>query len=80
MAELPALSTEQVLKLETAFPHRCYSPKHESLEEHMKYAGKVELIAQLRSDLLMRKDRERLGLLMGAPVLNTTHSWEEGQR
>lgn len=48
MAMMPTFTDAQVAYLEDLFPARCKEPL-EGIEEHMLYAGKVELIAFLRS-------------------------------
>lgn len=34
--------------LEELYPPRCYEPGRESLEDHLKYAGMVDLVRMLR--------------------------------
>jgi hypothetical protein len=46
----PRLTAEQVAVLEELFPARCYQPGIETLEDHLKYSGKVELIAALKAN------------------------------
>ena len=47
----PRLTADQVEQLENKFPPRCLG-KGESVEDHLRYAGKVELIALLRSFII----------------------------
>lgn len=47
---LPVLPAEAVEKLEEMFPARCLQ-RHETAEEHLRYAGKVELVGMLRNRL-----------------------------
>lgn len=44
----PAFTEAQVSFLEELFPARCIGHT-ESIEDHIRYAGKVDLIAQLRA-------------------------------
>ncbi len=48
MKPWPILTNAQVSALEERFPPRCLSP-NETVEDHLRYAGKVDLIATLRS-------------------------------
>lgn len=43
----PAFTDTQVAALEKMFPARCIET-NETIEAHLRYAGKVDLIAQLR--------------------------------
>lgn len=45
---LPVLSLEDITKLEEAFPPRCLS-RVDTVEEHLRYAGKVELVEMLKA-------------------------------
>lgn len=45
---MPTFTDAQVAWLEDLFPARCKTPL-EGIEEHMLYAGKVELVAFIRS-------------------------------
>lgn len=47
----PRLTADQIEQLEVKFPPRCLH-KGESVEDHLRYAGKVELIAILRSFII----------------------------
>ena len=47
----PDLTEAQVAWLEVHFAPKCYEPTKENLEAHLKYAGKVELVAMLRAQL-----------------------------
>jgi hypothetical protein len=47
----PKFTEEQVTFLEGEFPPRCLGTK-ESVEDHLRYAGKVELIAMMRRSSL----------------------------
>jgi hypothetical protein len=47
-APLPEFTDTQVSALEALYPARCIGTA-ERLEDHLRHAGKVELIAQLRS-------------------------------
>jgi hypothetical protein len=49
-ADLPVLPAEVIEKLEQMFPPRCLE-RNETAEEHLRYAGKVELVAMLRNRL-----------------------------
>lgn len=46
--KLPLLSNEALAELETLFPARCLG-RNETAEEHLRYAGKVELVEWLRN-------------------------------
>lgn len=46
--DLPVLADEVLTKLEQMFPPRCLA-RTETAEEHLRYAGKVELVAWLRN-------------------------------
>jgi hypothetical protein len=48
-ASLPLLDADQLARLEDAFPPRCYDHRSEVLEDHLKYAGQVELVQKLRT-------------------------------
>lgn len=50
-SELPLPDEDLVVFLEETFPPRCYDPRSEDLEAHLKYAGKVELIQAMRAAL-----------------------------
>ncbi|MCW2317129.1 hypothetical protein M2322_002683 [Rhodoblastus acidophilus] len=55
----PPITPELVAWLLTAFPPRCYEgPRSETLEDHLKYAGKVELVEQLRNELEEQQKEE----------------------
>lgn len=43
----PRFTEEQVTFLEKLYPARCISPR-ETIEDHIRYAGKVDLIASMR--------------------------------
>jgi hypothetical protein len=62
-AVFPKFNDVQVEFLEGMFPPRCLG-LHESVEDHLRYAGKVELVAVLRSS-------------MGGPTPGLTLSEEE---
>jgi hypothetical protein len=47
----PAFTETQVKFLEEMFPARCMGPL-ESVEAHLRYAGKVDLIAQMREHVV----------------------------
>ena len=47
MRPLPDLSRDLIEDLEENYPPRCKTPE-ESLEDHLRYAGMVELIDVLR--------------------------------
>jgi hypothetical protein len=47
-AEWPIFTDAQVAWLEKAFPNRVIE-RHESIEDHIRYAGAVDLITILRS-------------------------------
>lgn len=47
-ADLPILSAEAIEALEGHFKPRCLG-RSETAEEHLRYAGKVELVEQLRN-------------------------------
>lgn len=47
----PNFTDAQVEFLESRFPARCLA-QHESVEDHLRYAGKVDLIAQLRDHVI----------------------------
>jgi hypothetical protein len=49
-APCPDLTEQQLAYLEALFPPRCLKP-NEMVEDHLRYAGKVELIAMLRAQL-----------------------------
>ena len=51
---LPKLSTELVEDLAQRFPPRCLKP-NETVEDHLRYAGKVELIALLVRESVQEK-------------------------
>jgi hypothetical protein len=70
--DLPPFTKEQIEALEASFPPRCYNPSRESVEEHLKYAGRVELIATLRASYEMEKQRSGLLHLISSP-----QAWEE---
>lgn len=53
-APCPDLTETLLVWLEAAYPPQCYDPQRESLEQHLKYAGKVDLIASLRAQLEAR--------------------------
>jgi hypothetical protein len=44
---LPVLDLTAIAQLEKEYPASCLA-RGETVEEHLRYAGKVELIAQLR--------------------------------
>jgi hypothetical protein len=48
--DLPVLAAEVVEKLEQMFPPRCLQ-RNETAEEHLRYAGKVELVEMFRNRL-----------------------------
>lgn len=56
-SQCPDLSELLVAWLEEAFPPRCLAPR-ETVEDHLRYAGKVELIAFLRAQLVDRLEGE----------------------
>lgn len=51
MKTIPRYLTDLVEDLETQYPPRCLEPR-ESVEDHHRYAGKVELVQELRNRLL----------------------------
>jgi hypothetical protein len=48
MRQLPVTTEALITELESLFPPRCIKP-HESLEEAHRYAGRVDLVAELRA-------------------------------
>lgn len=47
----PLFTESQVAFLESKFPARCLKTS-EAVEDHLRYAGKVDLIAQLREHVI----------------------------
>lgn len=47
---VPRVPSELVAWLEQQFPPRCYEGK-ERIEDHLRYAGRVELVASMRSTM-----------------------------
>jgi hypothetical protein len=47
----PYFTDEQVAALEDLFPARCLR-QNETVEDHLRYAGKVELIASMRGAVI----------------------------
>lgn len=43
----PDIDAELVAYLKATFPRRCYDPANETLEEHLKYSGMVELAERI---------------------------------
>lgn len=46
--DMPLPNEELLAWLERVFPPACYNPREGTLEDHLKYAGKVELIESMR--------------------------------
>lgn len=46
---MPDVPEDLLLFLEGLYPPRCYDPRAENLEAHLRYAGHVDLIAALRA-------------------------------
>lgn len=46
--ELPLLDRYQLERLEELYPHRCLG-RMDTVEEHLRYAGMVELVDNLRA-------------------------------
>ena len=53
----PDLTEPLLAWLEAHYPARCLGPR-ETVEDHLRYAGKVELIATLRAQLTERLDTD----------------------
>lgn len=54
---------ELIEDLEEAFPPQCKDP-NESLEQHARYAGRVELISELRTRYDWTQENARAGDLL----------------
>jgi hypothetical protein len=54
-ASCPDLTEAMLVWLEEYFPARCLGPR-ETVEDHLRYAGKVELVAVLRAQLNERSE------------------------
>lgn len=50
VVELPKLDEAAMLRLEALYPPRCLG-RSETVEEHLRYCGMVELVANLRACL-----------------------------
>lgn len=48
MRQLPGTALGLIEMLEEQYPPKCLGP-HEELHDHLRYAGKVDLIAKLRA-------------------------------
>lgn len=59
-ADLPVLPAEAIDKLEQQFEPRCLQ-RNETAEEHLRYAGKVELVQMLRNRLSIYQAEADLG-------------------
>lgn len=46
---IPEVPEDLLLFLEKLYPPKCYTARGESLEQHLLYAGMVELVAYLRA-------------------------------
>lgn len=57
--DLPVLSSEAIEKLEQMFPPRCLG-RNETAEEHLRYAGKVELVEWFRNRLSQYREEADL--------------------
>lgn len=57
---LPVLPAEAIEKLEEMFQPRCLQ-RNETAEEHLRYAGKVELVEWLRNRLSIYQSEADLG-------------------
>lgn len=55
LGEWPDIDGELLAYLEGAYPPRCIQPG-ERFEDHVRYAGKVELIAAMRSQYDARRE------------------------
>lgn len=56
--DLPILGKEELQRLQLKFPPRCLGPR-ETVEDHLRYAGKVDLVEALvarREDFLRAKE------------------------
>lgn len=73
MANWPKLAEEQITAMEALWPPRCYDPKNETIEEHLKYAGKVEMVATLRGQF--ENERASTQAYHREPLRGAT--WEE---
>jgi hypothetical protein len=61
--DLPVLTREDLTRLQAQFPPRCLGIR-ETVEDHLRYAGKVELIEALvrrREDILKSPESTDLG-------------------
>lgn len=47
---MPEVDPRFLAWLITTLPPRCYRPGQETLEDHLKYAGKVELVEAIRME------------------------------
>lgn len=47
-APWPDIEEDLIIRLESEYPPRCYDHRTESLEDHIKYSGMVELVAILK--------------------------------
>lgn len=48
MSQLPSTVYGLIEELEDQYPPKCYDPTSETIEEHLRYAGRVALISHLR--------------------------------
>lgn len=82
MSDIPLLTEEQLVALETRFPPRCFlGANKESLHAHLVYAGKVDLIRTLRAHAENHKASLSEAVLPAALGATTkegdTMTWEE---
>lgn len=73
LPQLPRLTMRDIEALEANYPSRCLRP-NERVEDHLRYAGKVELIAVLKSfvdpGLEFTPDEEAAMDLMAEEIAN----------
>lgn len=58
-ADLPKLDEAQIRRLEELYPPRCLS-RSETVEEHLRYCGMAELVANLRARLQSEEGEDTL--------------------
>ncbi|WP_269929950.1 hypothetical protein [Aminobacter sp. HY435] len=65
LPELPVLERQQIERLERLYPPRCLG-RADTVEEHLRYAGMVEFVANLRA----RFEQVRTDPEEGDPILD----------
>lgn len=79
MDGFPTFSEDQVEALERLFPPRCLA-RGQTVENHLRYAGMVELIARMRNHVIMGASSNKITLTADEEAVLDAMAAEEARK